>query len=60
MRRMEGVTHFLREARLAAQLSHLNIVETYDLGETEDGYFIAMEYVAGIRRQLPHSAAERT
>ncbi|MCB9653607.1 MAG: serine/threonine protein kinase [Deltaproteobacteria bacterium] len=45
---MEGVTHFLREARLAAQLSHPNIVETYDLGETEDGYFIAMEYVAGI------------
>lgn len=38
---------FLREARLAARLSHPNIVRVYDVGEIEDGLFIVMEYVAG-------------
>jgi serine/threonine-protein kinase len=38
---------FLGEAKLAAQLSHPNIVQIYDLGKIHDAYFIAMEYVAG-------------
>jgi eukaryotic-like serine/threonine-protein kinase len=38
---------FLREARLAAGLSHPNVVRIYDAGETDDGLFIVMEYVAG-------------
>jgi serine/threonine protein kinase len=39
---------FLREARLAARLSHPNVVSVYDAGETEDGRpFIVMEYVPG-------------
>lgn len=38
---------FLREARVVARLSHPNIVRVYDVGETEDGLFIVMEYVAG-------------
>jgi serine/threonine protein kinase len=40
-------TRFLREAGLAARLSHPNIVRIYDVGETRDGLFIVMEYVAG-------------
>src|SRR4051794_16772306 len=32
---------FLDEARLAAQLSHSNIVQTYEVGEFEGHYFIA-------------------
>ena len=34
---------FLREARLAGRLSHPNVVQVYDAGET----FIVMEYVRG-------------
>ncbi len=41
------VEMFLDEARLAARLSHPNIAQTFDLGEEEGEYFIAMEYVAG-------------
>ncbi len=39
---------FLDEARLAAQLTHPNIVHIYDFGKVDDYYFIAMEYVDGI------------
>ncbi len=45
--RPEWRTMFTREARIAAQLNHPNIVQVYDFGETEDGFFIAMEYVPG-------------
>jgi serine/threonine protein kinase len=39
---------FLREARLAARLSHPNIVSVYDAGEDADGLpYIVMEYVEG-------------
>src|SRR3954462_2275518 len=39
---------FLDEARLAAQLSHPNVVHIYDFGKVDDYYFIAMEYVDGV------------
>jgi len=39
---------FLREARLAARLSHPNVVAVYDAGEAEGGQpYIVMEYVPG-------------
>ena len=38
---------FVDEAKIAAELTHPNIVQIYDLGEKDDYYFIAMEYVAG-------------
>jgi tRNA A-37 threonylcarbamoyl transferase component Bud32 len=38
---------FLDEARLAARLSHPNIVHTYEVGEQDGVYFIAMEYLEG-------------
>lgn len=41
-------TMFLDEARLAAQLSHPKIAQIYELGEIDDQYFIAMEYIQGI------------
>src|SRR5215203_1603978 len=44
----EFAERFKREAMSAASLSHPNIVQVYDRGETEDGTsYIAMEYVSG-------------
>ncbi|MEL7060165.1 MAG: protein kinase [Acidobacteriota bacterium] len=41
------VTMFIDEAKLAAQLTHNNIIQIYDLGKVDDAFFIAMEYVDG-------------
>lgn len=41
------VQMFLDEARLAARISHPNVVQIYELGESGGYPFIAMEYVAG-------------
>ncbi|MCC7381057.1 MAG: serine/threonine protein kinase [Deltaproteobacteria bacterium] len=38
---------FLDEARMSAQLTHPNIVQVYDLGEADQTYFIAMEFIMG-------------
>ncbi|HEY8206012.1 MAG TPA: serine/threonine-protein kinase [Myxococcaceae bacterium] len=38
---------FLNEARIAAQFSHPNIVQLYDMGEVDGSYYLAMEYVHG-------------
>jgi serine/threonine-protein kinase len=37
----------VHEAKLAARLSHANVVQVLDLGREEDRLFIAMEYVEG-------------
>jgi serine/threonine-protein kinase len=42
------VKMFLGEAKLAAQLTHPNIVHIYDFGKVEHDYFIAMEFVDGV------------
>lgn len=39
---------FVEEAKLVADLVHPNIVQIYQLGQHEGGYFIAMEYIDGI------------
>ncbi|MCA9554474.1 MAG: serine/threonine protein kinase, partial [Myxococcales bacterium] len=46
------VQMFLDEARIAAQLSHPNVVGILDIGQVEGTYYLAMEYVHGedIRR----------
>jgi serine/threonine-protein kinase len=43
----EFVTMFLDEARLAARLNHPNVVQTYEVGQEGNQYFIAMEYLDG-------------
>jgi len=41
-------TMFIREAKIAAQMLHPNIVQIYEFGQAEGGYFIAMESVQGV------------
>src|ERR1051326_4537543 len=43
----EFVSMFINEAKIAARLSHPNIVQIFDFGKIDDYYFIAMEYVRG-------------
>jgi eukaryotic-like serine/threonine-protein kinase len=52
----------LHEARIAATLSHPNIVQIFDLGSVDGAYFIAMEHIDGedlraIVRQMKSSMA---
>ena len=44
----EFVEMFLNEARLAARLNHPNIVQTYEVGEQGDSFFLCMEYLEGV------------
>jgi serine/threonine-protein kinase len=38
---------FLDEARLAARIRHPNVVSTIDIGSSDEGMFLVMEYVTG-------------
>jgi serine/threonine-protein kinase len=42
------VKMFLDEARISATLDHSNIVQTFELGEYENRYYMAMEFLAGL------------
>jgi serine/threonine protein kinase len=53
----EFVSMFLDEARIAAKLSHPNIVQIYDLGKADGTHYIAMEYVSG--RNVQHIIAKQ-
>ncbi len=41
------ITMFVREAKVAANIQHPNVVQIYELGKEDNRYFIAMEYVEG-------------
>ncbi len=41
------VSRFEREARVAASVSHPNVVDVYDFGPYGSTFYIAMQYVAG-------------
>lgn len=43
----EALTMFMDEARLAAQLNHGNVVQTYEVGTEGDRHVIVMEYLEG-------------
>ncbi len=43
----EFLARFTREALAAAQLTHHNVVQVYDVGSEGDTHFISMEYVRG-------------
>jgi serine/threonine-protein kinase len=47
-RRPEFVEMFLDEARLAASIHHQNVVPILEIGTSEGGYYVVMEYVEGV------------
>ncbi|MCK6550402.1 serine/threonine protein kinase, partial [Myxococcota bacterium] len=55
------VRMFVDEAKLAAKVQHQNVVQVFELGETESGeLYMAMEYVSGVDlRRLLVNARER-
>jgi tRNA A-37 threonylcarbamoyl transferase component Bud32 len=67
----EFVQMFVNEAKLAAQITHPNVVQIYDFGAVLGTYYMAMEYVMGkslaavlaqgqaLGKSIPVSAAVR-
>src|SRR5262244_3565747 len=51
------IKSFVREAKLASILNHVNIVQIYERGRVGTEYFISMEYIDGrdVRRILRHA-----
>ncbi|MDC0720304.1 serine/threonine-protein kinase [Nannocystis bainbridge] len=56
------VGRFIREAKALARVSHLNIVQIYDVSTSAGRVFLAMEYVRGrtLRQQLAEVEPEAT
>jgi serine/threonine protein kinase/TolA-binding protein len=44
----DEIKRFYREAQTAARLKHANIVSIYEVGQYQNHYFLAMEYVEGL------------
>jgi serine/threonine protein kinase len=44
----EFITMLIDEARILVGLTHANVAQVYDLGQIDDCYYIAMEYVHGV------------
>ena len=47
-RQPEWLQLFIDEAKLSADLVHGNIVQIYQLGQMDDEFFIAMEFIKGV------------
>jgi serine/threonine-protein kinase len=61
-REPEFIEMFLEEARLAARIHHPNVVPILEIGQSDRGYYIVMEYVEGdtLGRLLARSAQTGT
>lgn len=63
--RHEFMARFQREAEVSGLLNHPGIVAIYDVGESDLGPFLAMEYVAGkpldhyIKNQVPLTISQK-
>jgi hypothetical protein len=54
------VKMFLDEARMSAMLDHSNVVQTLELGEYDNRYYMVMEFLAGLSlAMVVRRAAER-
>jgi tetratricopeptide (TPR) repeat protein len=45
---LDDVERFHREARLAAQLTHPNIVQVYEIGQVDTKHYISMQFIEGL------------
>jgi serine/threonine protein kinase len=43
----ENLQRFLKEFKTGSKLNHPNIMQVYEIGEVDETYFIAMEYING-------------
>src|SRR5262249_27237770 len=55
-----ALSMFLDEARLAAELNHPNVVQTYEVGTEGDRHVIVMEYLEGQSLSAVLRRAEQT
>lgn len=54
------VKMFLDEARIGAMFDHSNVVQTFELGEYENRYYMVMEFLAGLSlAMIVRRASER-
>ena len=60
-REPEFVEMFLDEARLAARIHHPNVVPIQEVGESEHGYYLVMDYIEGdtLARVLARAAKNK-
>ncbi|MCH9680963.1 MAG: serine/threonine-protein kinase [Deltaproteobacteria bacterium] len=52
-------TRMIREARTLAKISHPNVVQVYEVGESNGRVFIAMELIRGASMRKWHDSGER-
>jgi serine/threonine protein kinase/formylglycine-generating enzyme required for sulfatase activity len=64
--RADSGKSFLREARASAKIHHPNVVQVYEVGQSESGFYIVSEFIEGITlsewlkiRDLTPEAASR-
>src|SRR4051812_47734445 len=50
---------FLDEARISASLSHPNVAQVFDLDESDEGMYLAMEFIAGQNLNQIYAACRR-
>src|SRR5712671_6659777 len=55
----DRMRRFVQEAKAAAALNHPNIAHVYEIGESDNAHFIAMEFIDGhTLRQLIHAQTD--
>lgn len=55
----KGFVRFLREAEIAASLSHSNIIQIFDIGKKNQFYYIVMEYLEESLQERMNREPER-